>query len=102
MSNAVTIVARLRAANGKSEALRALLVEQAKAVRAAEPGCSIYRVHQSVDDPHLFFFYEVYVDQAAFDAHRDAPHVMPFRARREAEGLAAGPVEVQVFRAVTD
>jgi (4S)-4-hydroxy-5-phosphonooxypentane-2,3-dione isomerase len=39
-----------------------------------EPGCVQYAGHQSLDDPRRFLFYEVYKDQAALQAHRDAPH----------------------------
>ncbi len=97
-----TVVARIRAAEGKSDALAALLVEQAAAVRAAEPGCLVYRVHRSTRDPALFVFYEQYADEAAFDAHRNAPHLAAFRARRERDGLAQGPVEVEVLRCLSD
>jgi quinol monooxygenase YgiN len=102
MSTAVTVIARLRAAKGKSDALRALLVEQAAAVRRAEPECLAYRVHQGLDDPELFVFYELYASDAAFDGHRAAPHLAAFRARREQEGLVAAPAEVQVLRAFTE
>jgi quinol monooxygenase YgiN len=102
MSDAVTVIATLRAAKGKADALRALLAEQAAAVRAAEPDCAMYRVHQAADDPELFVFYEIYADQAAFDAHRTAPHVAAFRARRQAEGLVAGPVDMQVVRPISE
>ena len=102
MTGVLTVVARVRAAEGKSDALAALLVEQAAAVRAAEPGCLAYRVHRATGDPGLFVFYEQYVDEAAFAAHRDAPHVAAFRARRAREGLAQGPVEVEVFRALSE
>lgn len=101
MSEAFTVIARIRAAEGKSDALAALLVEQAAVVRAAEPGCLVYRVHRSTRDPALFVFYERYVDEAAFAAHRDAPHVAAFRERRAREGLADGPVDVEIVRALT-
>lgn len=39
-----------------------------------EPGCVQYVGHQSVDDPRRFLFYEVYKDQAALQAHREAPY----------------------------
>jgi quinol monooxygenase YgiN len=39
-----------------------------------EPGCVQYVGHQSIDDPCRFLFYEVYKDQAALQAHRDAPY----------------------------
>lgn len=39
-----------------------------------EPGCVQYVGHQSLDDSRHFLFYEVYKDQAALQAHRDAPY----------------------------
>jgi quinol monooxygenase YgiN len=102
MNDAVTVVATIRAAKDKGDALAALLVEQAAVVRREEPGCLLYRPHRSTADPELFVFYEVYRDAAAFDAHRQAPHLAQFRARREREGLTAGPADVHVYRALTD
>ena len=102
MLNVLTVIARIRAAEGKGDALAALLVEQAAAVRAAEPGCLAYRVHRSTSDPDLFVFYETYADDAAFDIHRKAPHLAAFRQRRDREGLTAGPADVEVFRSLTE
>lgn len=102
MANVLTVVAKLRAAKGKGDALAALLAEQAAAVRAAEPGCLVYRPHRSTKDPDAFLFYETYLDDAAFDAHRKAPHLAAFRERREREGLTEGAVEVEIFRSLTD
>jgi len=98
----VTVVARIRAAEGKGDALAALLTEQVGVVRKAEPGCLAYRLHRSPTDPLLFYFYETYADDAAFAAHRAAPHLAAFRERREKEGLVAGPAEVEVYRPLTD
>ncbi|HXB22948.1 MAG TPA: putative quinol monooxygenase [Candidatus Solibacter sp.] len=39
-----------------------------------EPGCLTYVGHQSTQDPRRFMFYEQYKDQAALDAHRNAPY----------------------------
>ncbi|HEX7286932.1 MAG TPA: putative quinol monooxygenase [Candidatus Angelobacter sp.] len=39
-----------------------------------EPGCVQYVGHQSKEEPRRFFFYEVYKDEAALQAHRDAPY----------------------------
>lgn len=57
----------------------------------AEPGCVIYRAHRSLDDPRVFFLYEEYVDEAAFQAHRETDHfqrwvlgeAIPLLERRE-------------------
>lgn len=102
MTHVLTVVAKIRAAKGKGDALAALLSEQAAVVRQQEPGCLVYRPHRSTRDPDLFLFYEMYTDEAAFDAHRKAPHLAAFRDRREREGLLEGAVEVDLFRALTD
>jgi quinol monooxygenase YgiN len=102
MTGLITIVARIRAAKARGDALAALLTEQAAVVRKAEPGCLVYRPHRSTTDPDVFVFYEVYESDEAFDAHRKAPHLAAYRERREREGLVDGPVDVQIYRALTD
>src|SRR5215468_11130468 len=101
MANVLTVVAKIRAAKGKGDALAALLAEQAAVVRKAEPGCLVYRPHRSSKDPDLFIFYEQYKDQA-FDVHRKAPHLAAYRERREKEGLVEGAAEVEFCRSLTD
>lgn len=101
MDNVFTVVARMRAATGKGDALARLLSEQALVVREAEPGCLVYRAHRSTVDPDAFLFYEMYADEAAFELHRKAPHMAQFRERREKEGLMQGKVEVELFRSFT-
>jgi autoinducer 2-degrading protein len=39
-----------------------------------EPGCLRFDVIQDKDDPSRFYFYEVYRDDAALEAHRQTPH----------------------------
>jgi len=39
-----------------------------------EPGCVLYIGHQSMEDPRKFLFYEQYKDDAALEAHRNAPY----------------------------
>jgi quinol monooxygenase YgiN len=39
-----------------------------------EPGCLMYMGHQSTQEPRRFLIYEQYKDQAALDAHRNAPY----------------------------
>ena len=40
----------------------------------AEEGCLVYQAARDPDDPRVLFFYEIYVDEAAFDAHRASAH----------------------------
>jgi quinol monooxygenase YgiN len=102
MKDTLTVVATIRAAAGKGDALAALLAEQAAVVRKTEPGCLVYRPHRSTSDADLFLFYELYVDDAAFDAHRKSTHLAAFRERRERDGMVDGAVDVRIFRALTD
>ena len=39
-----------------------------------EPGCFRFDILQSDEDPNRFHLYEVYADEAALEAHRNAPH----------------------------
>jgi quinol monooxygenase YgiN len=102
MANVLTVVAKVRAAKGKGDALAALLKEQVTAVRKTEPGLLVYRPHRSTKDPDLFIFYEQYKDDAAFDAHRKSPHLAAYRERREKEGLVEGAPDVEIYRSITD
>ena len=102
MAQVLTVIAKIRAAKGKGDALAALLQEQAGVVRKAEPGCLAYRPHRSTKDGDAFLWYEQYKDEAALDAHRKAPHLAAYRERREKEGLMEGGVEVEIYRSLTD
>ena len=102
MADVLTVIAKIRAPKGKGDALAALLKEQVAAVSKAEPGCLVYRPHRSTKDPDAFVFYEQYKDDAAFDAHRKAPHLAAYRERREKEGLVEGAAEVEIYRSITD
>ena len=102
MADVLSVVATIRAAKGKGDALAALLAEQAAVVRKEEPGCLVYRPHRSTEDPDLFLFYEMYVDDAAFDAHRKAPHLAAYRQRREREGLTEGAPDVKIYRSLAE
>ncbi len=46
-----------------------------------EPGCLMYIVHRQKDQPARFFIYEQYKDDAALQAHRDAPHFQQYAVK---------------------
>jgi quinol monooxygenase YgiN len=52
-----------------------------------EPGCAMYQVHRHKTDPRRFFIYEQYKDDAALEAHRNAPHFLQY-ARKDLPKLA--------------
>ena len=45
-----------------------------------EPGCLRFNVLQDEQDPNVYYFFEVYRDDAALEAHRAAPHYAVWRA----------------------
>ena len=46
-----------------------------------EPGCLRFDVIQDEADANTIYLYEVYRDQAAFDAHSQAPHFLEWREK---------------------
>jgi autoinducer 2-degrading protein len=55
-----------------------------------EPGCHRFNVLQDAADPNVYYFYEVYEDQAALEKHRTMPHYAIWRA---AADTLDGPTE---------
>ncbi|MFD0033028.1 putative quinol monooxygenase [Streptomyces sp. NPDC127172] len=49
----------------------------------SEPGTLIYTVHTPSDEPLVRFFYELYADQDAFQAHEQQEHTKRFLSARE-------------------
>jgi len=45
-----------------------------------EPGCLRFNVLQDGTDADVYYFFEVYEDEAALEAHRAAPHYAVWRA----------------------
>jgi quinol monooxygenase YgiN len=45
-----------------------------------EPGCLRFNVLQDESDENVYYFYEVYTDPAALEAHRATPHYAVWRA----------------------
>ncbi len=48
-----------------------------------EPGTLAYVVHVPTDDANARVFYELYADEAAFQAHEEQPHTRHFLKERE-------------------
>jgi quinol monooxygenase YgiN len=63
-----------------------------------EPGCLRFDVIQDKDDPNRFYFYEVYRDEAALEAHRQtAPFKLYFEKSRS---LLTAPPERRIGKNV--
>ena len=65
-----------------------------------EPGCLKFNVLQDAADENIYYFYEVYKDQAAIVAHRTMPHYAVWRAvADELEEPTVGTSCIPVFPA---
>ena len=91
----LTVIAHMRAAPGKRDELRAAL-EALVGPTSGEQGYVNYDLHQSIEDPDRFFFYENWESGTDLDAHLDAPHLRDFAARipelLDDEGLSVNRV----------
>jgi autoinducer 2-degrading protein len=45
-----------------------------------EPGCYRFNVLRDARDPDVYYFYEIYEDEAALEKHRTMPHYAAWRA----------------------
>jgi len=67
------VVARWVARPGEEEAVEQILRENAAESRL-EPGCRMFEVARSTEQPRTYVLYEQYDDQDAFQAHRTSEH----------------------------
>ena len=69
----ITVIARWVANDGRGEELETLLGQVAEASRA-EKGCLKYQPLRHSENENAFAIYEQYVDEAAFEDHRNSSH----------------------------
>lgn len=64
----ISVIAKLTAAEGKAEDLEAALRGVVDAAEE-EGGLEVYSAHAAADEPGVYYFFELYQDQAAIDVH---------------------------------
>jgi quinol monooxygenase YgiN len=69
----VNVLVWLRAKKGKEVPLERQLRTLVTASRA-EPGCLVFALHHSADQPGDFFLHEIWSGEAALADHRQTPH----------------------------
>jgi quinol monooxygenase YgiN len=67
-----TLAITLTCRDGAAETFRRTLSEITPPSRD-EPGSLAFVTHQSPEDPNMFFVYESYVDEQAYEAHLASP-----------------------------
>jgi len=73
------IIAPIQIKAGFKEQFIAAVTEDARSSVANEPGCLRFDVIQDANDANRIWLYEVYKDEAAFQAHLQSPHLGKFR-----------------------
>ena len=81
------------------DAFLPLMLENARASLADEPGCHQFDVCQNPADPAEIFLYELYDDAAAFETHKSMAHFKRFDA--ETADMVATK-HVQTFARLTE
>jgi quinol monooxygenase YgiN len=73
----LTVIAFMKAAPGKEDELRQELTALIEPSRQ-EDGFVTYDLHESVEQPGAFFFYENWESAEKLDAHLATPHLVRF------------------------
>jgi quinol monooxygenase YgiN len=76
----IVLIARLKVREAAIDEARQLALGIVADSRT-EDGCLNYDVHQSIDDPTVFFWHETWKDRAAFDEHLEKPYLKIFLQR---------------------
>ena len=90
LRNGLVVTSVWKAKPEEAEAVSRILQEFAPKAQS-DPGVQAFLVHQSTSEPSEFFFYEVFRDKDAFEAHQKTPHfkeliageALPRLAKRE-------------------
>ncbi|KHL53310.1 MULTISPECIES: putative quinol monooxygenase [Xanthomonas] len=89
----ISMMVRLTVKPASGAAFESAFAAQAAAVRTNEPGNHLYALFRSRVRPDSYMLVEIYEDDAALDAHRDAPHMAAHRPLTAAFIAAAPDIE---------
>jgi quinol monooxygenase YgiN len=70
---AFVVAAHWRAKDGAQDRV-AEIIEELTPLSRAEPGNRYYQAQRSPEDPCHFFLYEIYEDEAGYQAHMETEH----------------------------
>lgn len=87
----ISVIAKLTAADGKSEELEAALAQLIEAADE-ETGLEVYSAHRAEDEVGVYYFFELYDDAGAMDEHGKGERMRA--AMGMVGGLLAGRPEV--------
>lgn len=93
----ISLIAKLTAADGKADDLETALRGVIDAA-AEEDGLEVYSAHAVADEPGVYYFFELYRDQAAIDVHGKGERMRA--AMGAVGGLLAGRPELTMMSPV--
>ena len=73
------IIAPIQIKEGHKKEFVDAMLDDARGSVNNEPGCLRFDVIQDAGNPNRIWLYEVYTDEAAFQAHTEAPHFIKWR-----------------------
>lgn len=91
----IGLIATIKIQTGKNAEFEAAFAELQAAVRANEPGNLQYDLFRSRTEADTYAVYEQYADEAALEAHKNAPHAKAPGAKVGA--TLAGRPQIQAF-----
>ena len=75
----IALLVTIRIQPPHREAFMEAMLDDASHSVQDEPGCLRFDVLEDPDDPNRIFLYEVYRDEEALEAHRQAPHFLRWK-----------------------
>ncbi len=94
----IAVIATLIAREGREAEFERAFLQLTQAVRANEPGNRLYQLAKSRETARRYEVLELYLDEAALEAHRTSDHYKAGgRAMRE---LVEAPPEVKILDAM--
>mmetsp|Transcript_6144 Transcript_6144/g.7527 ORF Transcript_6144/g.7527 Transcript_6144/m.7527 type:complete len:126 (+) Transcript_6144:3-380(+) len=85
-SKPISLIVQVEIEKARTEAFLKAMTIDAQGSRT-EPGCHTFDLLRDKTNPQKFFFYEVYKDQAAIEAHRETPHFKVWSDFKEEGGV---------------
>jgi quinol monooxygenase YgiN len=98
MDQRIAVVARFKAIKGMDQKLKELLLTLIEPSRSDE-GCISYELHQAINDPAVFIFYEIWQSKEYLDKHSATSHVQHFRS--QAKDLFAEPPQLTLLTKIS-
>jgi quinol monooxygenase YgiN len=93
----VVMTATMKAKEGSGDDLEKIIKGFAPKF-LKDTGCSEYRAHRRLDDPHRFLFYERYENDEALAYHAATPHFKEMFAAMKP--LLDGKAEIVMYREI--